>query len=146
MSEHEHHGHQPWEGKLADAFRELKEADDDRDARLRRNQEVVERIFREVFPPVFARFVEDAREYGFQAKIAPVQHGGQRLILEGPPPTSCTFEFKPEATPDAARVLAARIGSPMVNLLEKKNPEHFRESDLGEYLAAQLLEIRPKKR
>jgi hypothetical protein len=149
MSEHSHghHEREPWKEKLAHAFRELKEADNDRDVRLRRNQEAVQRIFREVFPPVLAQFQKDAREYGFQAEVSAQQHGGHRLTLQGPPPTSCTIEFRPEATPEVVKLLAFRTGAPgFVDLIQNKNPDQFREADLGEYLAAQLLEIRPKKR
>jgi hypothetical protein len=142
MSECHHHEHEAWKAKLSHSFKDLKEADNDRDARLRHNQEAVERILRDVFPPVFARFVKDAEEHGFHAEVSPLPNNRQRLTLEGP--TSCTFDFSTEATPDATKVIANRLYGTQENLLRGKKPEHFQESDLGDYLAAQLEEIRPK--
>lgn len=144
MSEHQHGQHEPWKEKLVHAFKELKETDNELDKRLRHNQEAVEHIFRDVFPPVFTQFEKDAKEYGFQAAVSPQQHGGLKLTLQGP--TSCTFDFRREATSDTAKVIASRVGGQQVNLLQNKSPEHFQESDLGEFLAAQLQEIKPKKK
>jgi hypothetical protein len=144
MSEHQDGQREPWKEKLVHAFKVLKETDNELDKKLRHNRDAVERIFRDVLPPVFAQFGEDAKEYGFRAEVGPQQNGSQKLTLQGP--TSCTFEFRREATSDTAKVIATRVGGPQVNLLQNKSPEHFQESDLGEFLAAQLHEVTPKKR
>ena len=148
MSEHDHgqDEHEPWKTKLSHAFKDLQEADNDRDARLRRNQEAVQRIIDKVLPPVFAQFIKDAAEHRFHAEVTQHPNNKQRLKLSGP--TNCQIDFWTEATSETVKLFAQRqdFNVPTVDLLKGKEPEHFRQVDLGEYLAVQLEQIKPKKK
>jgi hypothetical protein len=138
MSEHE-----PWKKNLDDAFKELKEADDNRDARLHHNQQLLQRITEHVFTPVLAQFAKDAEKHGFQPKIEPLNGNRQVVSMKGESTLHITFIL--EATPDAIKLTAQRQGGSGVNLLQGKPAEQFHATDLADYLATQLREIKPKK-
>lgn len=144
MSEHHgHNDHEPWKQTLAHAFKDLQAADQDRDARLRHNQEEVARISREIISPVCQKFIADAQQHGFQATVNSSQANKHQLNLTGG--SACTIDFVFTVSPDAISLTGSRQGAPAIALLNNKKPDQLQPSDIADFLAAQLLSIKPKR-